>query len=300
MHIPIRLALIPLLLVHFFSVALGQLHAIRSQIDSLAQSVDGTLGVAIIDLDTGDTLSLHGDERFPMQSVFKFPLALATFDRIDKGMLHRSQIIRIYERELVSETWSPIRESHPATHLDLPLDSILYYTVSLSDNIGCDVLFRILGRTDTVNQYVRGLGLQDIAIVATEAEMHRDWSVQYRNWSSPRAMAHLLRMFHTGTLLSDESTSRLWDIMASSPTGLRRLRAMLPNGSTIAHKTGSSGADDEGFAAATNDVGIIRFPNGRCAVVAVFLKDSRASEEARDRVIALVGKVVGSALAPQH
>ncbi len=300
MHIPIRLALIPLLLVHCLSVALGQLYTIRSQFDSLAQSVDGTLGVAIIDLDTGDTLSLHGDDRFPMQSVFKFPLALAAFGRIDKGMLHRSQIIRISERELVSETWSPIRESHPATHLDLPLDSILYYTVSLSDNIGCDVLFRVLGRTDTVNQYVRGHGLQDIAIVATEAEMHRDWSVQYRNWSSPRAMAQLLRMFYTGTLLSNESTSRLWDIMASSPTGLQRLRAMLPSGSTIAHKTGSSGADDEGVAPATNDVGIIRFPNGRCAAVAVFLKDSRASEEARDRVIALVGKAVGSALAPQH
>lgn len=280
------------LLVYCVSVALGQLHTIRSQIDSLGRSIDGTLGVAIIDLSTGDTLSLHGDEHFPMQSVFKFPLALAVFDRIDKGLLRQSQVVTISEKELLPNTWSPIRDRHPGTSIDLSLDSLLYYVVSMSDNIGCDVLFRLLGGTARVRQYVRELGVHDISIVATEAEMHQDWSVQYRNWSTPRAMVQLLHLFNAGELLSEESTTRLWNMMADSPTGPRRLRGMLPPGCTVAHKTGSSGTDEEGVAAATNDVGVIRFPDGRCVAVAVFLKDSRASDVARDRVIALVGHAI--------
>jgi hypothetical protein len=67
----------------------------------------------------------------------------------------------------------------------------------------------------------------------------------------------------------------------------------------VAHKTGSSGTNDSGVAAATNDVGIIAFPDGRHVALAVFVSDSDASEEGRDSVIAAIARTIWDAYSPQ-
>jgi len=87
--------------------------------------------------------------------------------------------------------------------------------------------------------------------------------------------------------------------MASSGTGLKRIKGLLPAGTVVAHKTGSSGTNDAGVAAATNDVGIIAFPDGRAVALVVFVSDSGASEEERDGVIAAIARAVWDAYTPQ-
>ena len=77
--------------------------------------------------------------------------------------------------------------------------------------------------------------------------------------------------------------------MRTTKTFPTRLKGRLPAGTEVAHKTGSSGSRD-GVSAATNDIGIITLPDGRHLAVAVFLRDSKASAEARDAVIARVAR----------
>jgi beta-lactamase class A len=277
----------------------GQLDSARLKIESIARQAKGLVGVAAIDLSSGDTLTVRGDDRFPMQSVFKFPLALAVLDQVDNGTMALSQTIHISKADLLPDTWSPLREAYPSDGIDLPLDSLISYTVSQSDNNGCDILFRLLGGPGVVDQYVHKLGIVNMSIVATEAEMHQEWLVQYRNWSSPFAMAKLLQMFYSGSILSQASRDYLWRVLASTRTGVKRIKGLLPAGTIVPHKTGSSGTNNEGVAAATNDIGIIAFPDGRYVVLAVFVSDSDASEEERDRVIATIARAIWNAFSPQ-
>ena len=294
-----RIQSVILLVLVFSTNAFGQLDSARTKIDAIVHQAEGVVGVAVIDLRSGDTLTVRGDVHFPMQSVFKFPLALAALDQVDDGRMTLAQTIHISSADLLPDTWSPLREAYPSGNIDLPLDSLLRYTVAQSDNNGCDILFRLLGGTGVVSQYVHQLGVVNMSIAATEAEMHQGWDIQYRNWSSPLAMAQLLQLFHSGAVLSQATRDYLWQVMASSGTGLKRIKGLLPAGTVVAHKTGSSGTNDAGVAAATNDVGIIAFPDGRAVALVVFVSDSGASEEERDGVIAAIARAVWDAYTPQ-
>ncbi len=275
-----------------FATASGQLNSIRVKVDSIALNADGKVGIAIIDLNTGDTLTVRGEDHFPMQSVYKFPLALAILDQVDKGTIALTQTIQISKVDLHPDTWSPLRDTYSSKEIDLTLDSIIMYTVSHSDNNACDILFRIIGGTVMVDKYIHGLGIMNMAIAATEEEMHREWDVQYRNWSSPRAMAELLQLFHQGKILSERNRGYLWQLMVQSSTTPGRIKGLLPKDAIVLHKSGSSGTNDNGIAAATNDIGIIVFPDGRCVALVVFITDSNASDEVRDKVIASIARVV--------
>lgn len=286
-----------LLVLLINATASGQLDSARSAIERIARQAKGSVGVAAIDLRNGDTLTVRRDGRFPMQSVYKFPLALAVLSRVDKGAMSLAENIHIRRADLRPHTWSPLRDAYPKGNIDLPLDSLLAYTVTQSDNNGCDLLFRLLGGTAVVDRYVHALGITQISIVATEHEMHQAWAVQYRNWSSPFAMARLLQLFDSGKVLSQGSHDYLWRLMSTGSIGASRIKGLLPPHAVVAHKTGSSGTNEKGIAAATNDAGIVRMPDGRDVVLVVFVSDSRAPDEERDAVIASIARAVWDAYA---
>jgi beta-lactamase class A len=199
-------------------------------------------------------------------------------------------MISMKRSELMPETWSPMLDDHPEGDIELPLRELLRYTVALSDNNGCDVLFRLLGGPAAVHTYIRNLGISDVAIAATEEEMHREWSVQFTNWSTPSSAVLLLGMFRRGELLSAESRRFLWDTMVKTSTGPDRIRGGLPAGTVVANKTGTSGHNEDGISAATNDIGIVTLPDGRELVIAVFVTESREPHEVNERIIADVAR----------
>ncbi len=289
----VRHLLIVLLVV--VASASAQLDAARAKIDLVTRQARGLVGVAAIDLATGDTLTVRRDGHFPMQSVYKFPLALAVLDRIDKGALSLTQSVHIRRAELRPNTWSPLRDAHPAGDLDMSIDSLLVYVTVYSDNNACDILFRLLGGTGVVDRYVHKLHIADMAIVATEHEMHQRWETQYRNWSSPLAMARLLELFDNGKILSSTSRDYLLRLLVSSIPGSSRIKGRLPPDAVVAHKTGSSGTNEKGIAAATNDIGIITMPDGRRVALVIFVSDSDAAEEQRDTLIASIARAVWDA-----
>src|SRR5262249_45502153 len=112
---------------------------------------------------------------------------------------------------------------------------------------------------------------------------------QYRNWASPRGMLQVLRALQEGRGLSSSSRAMLLRWMTDSPTFPHRIKGLLPGGTVVAHKTGSSGTSN-GLARATNDVGIIMLPDGRHLAVVVFVADSRADKVTREEVIAKIAR----------
>ncbi len=269
----------------------AQLELQRENIANIIETANGKIGVAVIDVNIKDTLTFNGDAHFPMQSVYKFPLALAVLDEVDRGKLALNQNIHITKKDLLPNTWSPLREKYPNGNVDIPLSEVITNTVALSDNNGCDILFRLIGGTETANKFVANLGINGISIVATEEEMAKDWAVQYRNYSTPKAMAELLLKFADGKILSKESHNYLWNVMVNTVTGTGRIKGNLPKGTKVAHKTGSSGVKD-GIAAATNDIGIVELPDGKQFVIVVYVSDSSDNKEKRDKIIADITRVV--------
>jgi beta-lactamase class A len=227
-----------------------------------------------------------------MQSVYKFPLAVAMLHQIDKGKFTLDQKIHIAKTDLLPHMWSPLQKKYPNGNVDVTLREILSYTVSQSDNNGCDILFRLLGGPKEVEKYIHGIGVKDIAIVATEEEMHREWPVQFTNWCRPMSMVQLLDLFFQKNILSQPSKEFLWKIMMETITGRKRIKGLLPEGTIVGHKTGTGGRDDNGVLGAINVVGIMVLPNGDHVALAFFVGGTSARDEACEDVIAKISKVV--------
>jgi beta-lactamase class A len=259
------------------------------QMAELASAAHGHTGAAVLVLETGQRASLHGQERFPMQSVYKFPIAMAVLREVDRGALALDRPVRIETRELVPPALhSPIRERFPDGGT-LPLREILRYAVEESDGTASDVLLRVAGGPDRVTTYLEGLGIRGVRVVTTEMEMSRSEHVQYRNWAQPDEAVALLRVFHEGRGLSAASSALLREWMTVTLTGPKRIKGLLPDGVEVAHKTGTSNTD-HGLSRATNDIGIVTLPDGRHLAIAVFVSDSRAGTEVREAVIAKLSR----------
>jgi beta-lactamase class A len=288
----IRFARISVLLLLFPIIIFAQQAKLKSEIEIISKQANGIVGVGVTDLKTKETLLINQDHKFPMQSTFKFPLAIAVLDLVDKGKYSIDQKIHIKKAQLDQETHSPMRDKRPNEDFDITIGELLSYSVSESDNNACDILFELAGGTKKVNDYIHSLGVKDIAIVATEKEMKAGWDVQYTNYARPSAYLQLLRIAYERKTLSKTSHDFLWKTLTEGPTGLKRIKGQLPKGTVVAHKTGTSGSNDKGITAATNDAGIIELPNGKAIAVVVFVSDAAADSDTRELVIARIAKAV--------
>ncbi len=271
------------------SAELALLDSLRSQFVRAAAPAGGRVGVSAVLLGTDQSVVLAADERFPMQSVFKLPLAMTVLDAVDRGALELDQLVHITPADFVSERQhSPIRDMNPEG-VTLPLEDLLRAAASGSDGTAADMLLGLVGGPRAVTVYVRGLGVDDLTVEVTEKEMGRDPEAQYQNWATPVGAAELLRAFDEGRGLSSKSRQHLLRLLTETPTGPNRIKGRLPEGTPVAHKTGSSQTVD-GVTAATNDIGVITLANGRRVALAVFVSGSPADDATRERVIADVAR----------
>jgi beta-lactamase class A len=295
MRLPLQARAFLLLLISFAPLSLfAQPDSLRTRIERLVAAAPGTVGVAVRVVETCDTVAVNGDQQFPTFSVYKFPIALAILDQVDKGRLSLDQKVEVRKRDLMPDTWSPLQRRYPGGSRSITIDTLLRYTVSQSDNNGCDILLKLVGGPGTVDRYIRRLGVKGMHIAATERQMRAKAGAFLTNWSTPGAMTALLTLFSEGKILSRRSTGYLRDIMEKTTTGPARIKGWLPEGTVVAHKTGSSGTVDS-VTIATNDVGIVTLPGGRHVILSVFVKEARAEESACEEVIAGIAKAVWDA-----
>ncbi|MCW3464442.1 class A beta-lactamase [Chitinophaga nivalis] len=284
-----------LLLFLGFPVIVSGQQTLMDKLKKIADGASGKIGIYAAMPETGKHISLNGDTAFPMQSVYKFPIAMAILDQVDKGKLTLDQPIMIYKSDMIPAGGiSPVRDKYPEGKVALPLRELLWYNVGESDGSACDVLLRLLGGTAAAHAYVQGLGRREIVIATTEQVQVANDTIQYQNRSTPAAMTALLLQVQEGRVLSQASREFLLHLMITSGPGKKRLKGELPVGTVVAHKTGTAGTIN-GLTRATNDVGIITLPGGKHIAISVFIKDSRDSQEKREAVIAAVAKAVWDA-----
>lgn len=263
---------------------------LRQKIDSVIHIRKAEIGVAVLGLEDRDTLSINGDQHFTMLSVVKFPQALAVLHQVDLGRASLSQPIYFNKSDLRQESYSPLTKERPEGNFDITLEQSLLYSVGRSDNNVCDKLFKVFGSPKSVEDYIHQLGFNGIGIGTDYASMHTNG--MQANWCTPKTAVQLLEGFYRGNILKDSTRNALWKCMAGSLSPEDRIKGLLPPGTIVAHKTGTSGTDSNGVTAAFNDIGIVTLPNNKHFAIAVFINNSKETNEVNARTIAEITKAV--------
>lgn len=266
--------------------------ALAARIQVLARPIGGTVGVAAVQVEDGRRISVNGGERFPMASVFKFPIALTLLQQVDEEKLFLTNDATI-PPERFSAGHSPLRDAANGKPIQSTIGALLQASLRDSDNTANDYLFDLIGGSPAVTRRMKALGVRGVRVDRRENDVIKDirrageaaYVRDPRDTATPDGMAALLVLFAQGKDgLSPESHEIAMRAMTDTQTGPDRIRAGIPAAALLAHKTGT-------MPRVLNDVGIITTPEGKHIAIAVFTKGSTASEKARAKVVADIARL---------
>ncbi|MGO4410257.1 MULTISPECIES: class A beta-lactamase [unclassified Brevundimonas] len=249
--------------------------ALDLDLSALEARHGGRLGVAVAS--AGMNAAWRGDERFVYCSTFKMYLAAAMLLRVQAGQEWLDRAIPITRADMVNH--APTTE--PTIGSTLTVEQLMKATVELSDNPAANILIREMGGLDVLRAFYRGIGDDSTRVDRLEPEMNRlDGD---KDTITPiQSMQNLSRLLVSPeTPLNAASKALLMRWMTETPTGRARIRAGVPPGWAVAHKTGTGGYGP------VNDIGLILPPTGAPIVIAVYFHATDASTDAqREAVIA--------------
>ena len=262
--------------------------SLREEWRRIAETTDGTVGIAALHLSSGTLVSLNGDERFPLASVCKIPIAMNILALVDERKLQLNQQVEVLPRDVWAGV-SDLEKRWPAQR-HFRLGEMIELMVSKSDNTAVETLFRIGGGGQAIEARFRNWKIDGVRVDRSERQcaLDRNGVVRYppptewndkllrglietvppaekyratiryledaRDTGTPNGTVRLLVRLFRGELLSKSSTDRLVASLKATTTFPTRIKGLLPRGTIVAHKTGSTGAVN-GITAATNDSG---------------------------------------------
>jgi len=256
---------------------------LAGEIAALERRSGGRLGVAVLDTGTRRLFSHRGDERFPLCSTFKFLLAADLLARSDRGILKLDRRLPIRATHLGNSDFVKSRVGRDASIAELA-----HAIIEISDNDAANLLLPLVGGPAGLTAFARAIG--DPVTRIDRMEPVSDAPSDIQDTTSPAAMAADFERILLGRLLRPASRATLTGWLLHSQTGPRRLRAGLPSGWRLAHKTGT------GMHGSSNDAGLIWRPHAAPLLVSVYLTGSPLSESDRDRIIAAVARAVAAAV----
>src|SRR3954463_8301125 len=255
----IPLALLAFLAQPAFAASSPGLSGLEQQLSYLVAGKSADVGIAALDLNTGETVSIKGNTPFPMASTVKVGVAALYLAQVDHG-----------------------RRSLDDTINGQSARSLMKRMLVHSDNRATDILLKDLGGPSALHDWLQQNGVSGLRVDRTIAQLLSDrrdlWD--HRDSSTPTAMVDLLRRIYRAELIKPESRNYLLDLMAQCQTGRNRIKALLP-GVPIEHKTGTL----DGLA---DDVGFLTMPDGHRVAVAIFTRGGTD----RPRTIAETARVI--------
>lgn len=259
---------------------------LEARIAALASPENGRIGVAAVDLVSGKSLAVLGDQPFPMASTSKIAIVATFLEGVDQGRFRLTNqyplMIPVPSKQFDGAI-APVRAGAMMSALDL-----IERTITRSDNRATDALLAVVGGPQAVNRWVQRAGIANFRLDRDIATLVRDdgavdpaRTVERRDAITPVAMTRLLSGIYKGQWLSASSRAVLMGAMERCITGKRRIPAMLPEGTRVAHKTGT-------LYNTSSDVGFIHTPDGRAIAIAIYVtgQETRLNRDARIASIA--------------
>lgn len=267
---------------------------LEKEINQIIANKKADVGVAILGIEDDFSLAINGNKQYPLISVFKFHLALAVLDQIDKGIFSLDQKITVKERDLLENTWSPFLKKYGKKETQITIREALQWTISHSDNNICDVLIAQIGGIHAINGFLKSSYL---ILKNNEKQMHESWDAEFVNTTTPNSTAKLLKDFFENKIVSKQATQFLYKTMIETSVGLKRIKGQLPASTEVAHRTGSSSTNAQGVTGAINDIGIVQLPTGKHVVIVVFVRNTTEKFAKGEQIIAAISKATYNAFA---
>ncbi|MBX3074678.1 class A beta-lactamase [Candidatus Obscuribacterales bacterium] len=290
--------------IHLIAIALSTLCAfalpaqasldkplLQKELQKIEKTSGGSLGVGAYDVKTGDSFYLHRDTPYQMLSVGKLPIAIAVLQQVDSGKLSLDAPIKLSKQDVLAIRNSSVPDKMPANTKSCSVQSLLERTICNSNNGSADVLTRTVGGIEAINKVFTDNDIEGIRVDRLYQQLTQPGAEdKLLDTATPKAICQLLLKLEEGKTLSPKSTETLLSMMHKAITGVNRIKAGVPAGTKVAHKTGT-GPVKSGRGSA-NDVAIITKPNGDKVILAVFLSDAPGSSSKRDQVVAAVSRSV--------
>ncbi|WP_431968742.1 class A beta-lactamase [Nocardia sp. bgisy134] len=239
----------------------------HERLDELERQFDARLGVYALATGTGATITHRADERFAFCSTFKGLAAAAVLHR--NPLSHLDTVVSYTEADLLKS--ASVTSRHVAT--GMTIRDLCDAAVRFSDGTAGNLLLRDLGGPAELTAYARSLGDTVTRMDRIEPAITEATPGDPRDTTSPRALGTDYQRIVLGDALPADKRAFLRDLLEHNTTGAQRIRAGVPQGWTVADKTGT------GDYGTLNDIGIVWPPGSAPLVIA--LMSSKATVDAR-------------------
>jgi len=257
----------------------------HEQLATLEKRSGGRLGVSLIDARGAHVIGYRASERFPMCSTFKFLLVSLVLQRVDAGTLHAGERVRYGKSDLLA--YAPVTTKNAGRGY-MTIEALCQAAITLSDNTAANLLLGVVGGPPAFTRFARSLGDNETRLDRRETALNSAIPGDPRDTTTPASMAYDLRTVLTGQTLSRASRAKLEGWMIACQTGTECIRAGVPHGWTVGDKTGLG---DNGT---RNDIAFLSPPSRPAAYVTAYLTGSTVLPDARNAVLASVGRIAAS------
>ena len=242
---------------------------LESSINDVDRSLDGVIGVAILDLSSGKKFLLHADDVFPQASSIKIAVLAALYRQAQDGKLKLTDLYTVQASDLVAD--SDIMGGLTPGVTRITLRDLATMMVAVSDNSATNVLIDRVGM-ENVNALLDSLGLAHTRLRRKMMDLKAAGEGR-ENISTPAEMMALLENLYRGKVLNQQMTSDFFKMLSTHKESF--IPRDLPEGLKIANKPGEL----EGV---RNDSGVV-FVENRPYVICVmttYLRHERDGEQA--------------------
>jgi beta-lactamase class A len=279
---------------------------LEAKIAALAGEAGLHVGFAAVDLGKGRTAFVRGGELFPMQSVYKLPIAIAALRMAQDGTLALQRKVRLTAGDIAPGR-SPLAARLRGRPTQFTVQQLIEHMLLNSDNTATDAVMRVAGGPDKIQAVIKTFDIDGLRVDRYERDLQpqalglepdpaysdfaklkaaldalgevkqKEALERYlrdrRDTASPRALATLLFKLLSSHLIQPRFVTLVLDLMRRTKTGEDRLRAGMLPAWTFAHRGGTSLAI-QGRTAAFNDVGVATNKSGAKIAIVLLISDA--------------------------
>ena len=249
-------------------------HALADTVARLETSLDARIGVALTQAGTDWQWTHRADERFPMASTFKTMLCGAVLERVDNGSLSLDEALLVRPEEIFGH--APVTNEYAGQAL--PIGTLCHATLDQSDNGAANLLIDWLGSPQDTTDFMRRIGDTVTRMDRKEPELNSYTPGDPRDTTTPIAMAASWEALLTGDVLSPASREQLVNWMADGGVTGALIRPHVPDGWTVADKSGAGDTSRNLVAMLTPDSGAPYF-------IALYISDAEADFDTRNAAL---------------
>ena len=244
---------------------------LEATINGVDRNLEGVLGVAILDLTTGQKYFLHADEVLPTASSIKIAILAELYRQAQQGKIKLGDLYTLQSSDLVGGSGIAGALTPGVTRLTIRDVAVLM--ISVSDNSATNIIIDRIG-IENVNALLDSLSLTQTRLRRKMMDVKAAGEGR-ENIATPREMVTLLESLYRGRVLNKPMTKDFFTLLSVHKESY--IPRELPEDLRIANKPGEL----EGV---RNDSGIV-FTGSRPFAISVMTTYLRREKDGGDAIV---------------